>query len=320
MNSIKKIVITTGDVDGIGLEVTAKSLSRLRSTKNTQLIYFRSSQAASKDLKRIHRSHDVKSVNTLDQALTSTFVNRQLIEIVSDESPAKWVEQTAIASKKRQIHALVTAPLSKQEIFKAGMKDIGHTDILKRICASDHAFMGFIGRYFNLVLASGHLSISNIEASLKNHVLLAAIEAGEQLSGILKMKKKPMAVLGLNPHAGDGGIIGSFDKDVLEPLIQKERIRGVKIEGPLVPDAAFGKQNWKKYSAYVALYHDQGLIPFKSFHGFESGVHLTLGLPILRTSVDHGTAKDIFGKDKANPKSMLLAIKWGIHLAQRRDI
>jgi len=120
--------------------------------------------------------------------------------------------------------------------------------------------------------------------------------------------------LGLNPHAGDSGLIGSFDDLVLKPILDRLRQEGFLIEGPLVPDVAFLKTNWKKYLAYVACYHDQGLIPFKMIHGFESGVHLTLGLPFIRTSVDHGTAKDLFDLDHADDRSMREAIKAALEL------
>ena len=126
-----------------------------------------------------------------------------------------------------------------------------------------------------------------------------------------------MALVGLNPHAGEKGLIGKFESENLKPVLTQIKKKH-SVEGPLVPDAAFFDDNWKKYSTYVCLYHDQGLIPFKMVHGQDSGVHLTLGLPFIRTSVDHGTAKNIFGKNKANPNSMIEAVDWAIKLAKRK--
>ena len=123
------------------------------------------------------------------------------------------------------------------------------------------------------------------------------------------MKTKKIAVLGLNPHAGEGGLIGNLEKTLFARLPKG-------VVGPLVPDAAFLKKNWPLYSIFVCLYHDQGLIPFKMQHGQDSGAHLTLGLAFVRTSVDHGTAVDIFNKNVANPNSMLEAIKLNIQLIE----
>jgi 4-hydroxythreonine-4-phosphate dehydrogenase len=125
----------------------------------------------------------------------------------------------------------------------------------------------------------------------------------------------PIGLLGLNPHAGDSGLIGQEEQTVISKAMKQLFELGIPVVGPLVPDAAFQKENWGKYSTFVACYHDQGLIPFKSIHGFDSGVHLTLGLSLKRTSVDHGTAKDIFGKNKANPGSMVSALRWAIKWA-----
>jgi 4-hydroxy-L-threonine phosphate dehydrogenase PdxA len=123
-------------------------------------------------------------------------------------------------------------------------------------------------------------------------------------------------LLGLNPHAGEKGIIGSEEGQVFSHALSSVRAAGMKVFGPLSPDAAFMKENWKQYSLYVCCYHDQGLIPFKMIHGQDDGVHVTVGLPFIRTSVDHGTAKDIFGKNRANPQSMLAAIKLAADFAQ----
>jgi 4-hydroxythreonine-4-phosphate dehydrogenase len=211
---------------------------------------------------------------------------------------------------------MATAPLSKQEIQNAGFKDIGHTDILKRISGRSRAYMTFIGPKFNVLLVSGHIPVEKTEVALSDDLLKDAIACAMKSRGILQgaLAKKPLGLLGLNPHAGDQGLIGNFEETKLKPLIRSLSL-GKSVVGPLVPDAAFQHENWKKFSFYVALYHDQGLIPFKMAHGFDVGAHLTLGLPIRRSSVDHGTAKDLFGKNKAKPGSMIEALKWAIRLA-----
>lgn len=311
MNSFKKIGITTGDIDGIGLEVSVKALSKIGPQRNSAFYLWRSSKSSNSLLKILDKKFDRIAVDDFSQAAKIKTKSSQIIEIISDQSPALWVEQVAMQCLKKNLNSMVTAPLSKQAIQDAGLMDIGHTDILKRISGSSNAFMGFFGKNFNVILTSAHIPIHQIEKTLNKDLLSRAIQVALESRQLLdpKNRRKPIGLLGLNPHAGDSGIIGDFEQQVLKALINSK-----DINGPLVPDVAFIKNNWSRYSFYLALYHDQGLIPFKTVHGFDSGAHLTLGLPIKRSSVDHGTAKDIFGKNKANPGSMIEAIKWGVKL------
>lgn len=314
MSSFKKIAITTGDIDGIGLEVTIKALKKIGPQTNTQFVLFRSLQSPTFQLKQFERTQ----VLSLEEALRIKPAKKQLIEVVRADSPALWVEDAAKACFHKKLDSMVTAPLSKQEIQKAGFSDIGHTDILKRVCQEKTAFMTFVGPKFNVLLISGHIPVQNVEKFLSGELIEKALKAASEARRFLpaSQSKKPLAVLGLNPHAGDKGIIGGFDEYVLKPLL-KAKAKTYRAEGPLVPDVAFLPENWKKYSIFLAQYHDQGLIPFKMIHGFDAGVHLTLGLPIKRSSVDHGTAKDLFGKNEANPGSMIEALRWGIRLAHK---
>lgn len=306
-----KIAITSGDPDGIGLEVIEKALKKIVLPKDVQLLIFKSSKTKIS----IPQKYSFAQATSLQEALKL----RASVVLISSKDPAPlWIEQSARAAKRNQISSLVTAPLSKGLIVTSGLKDIGHTDILKRICGVESAYMGFFGSKFNVILASGHIPIDMVEKSLSGERLFSVFSVVSSYKKYLpKAKQKlPIGVLGLNPHAGDMGLLGQFEQRVLIPTIKKAK-KTLPLEGPLIPDVAFQKQNWKKYSFYIALYHDQGLIPFKMAHGY-GGAHLTLGLPIPRSSVDHGTAKDIFGKNRANPDSMIDAIKWGIRLAKGR--
>jgi 4-hydroxythreonine-4-phosphate dehydrogenase len=310
----KRVAITSGDTDGVGLEVSVKALKALGPQKQTQFYLYRSPRSPDFHLPQFKRIQ----VLSLEDALSLEPQSKQLIEIVIEDSPAKWVEEVAKACINQELDSMVTAPLSKQEIQNAGFTDIGHTDILKRVSGKKTAFMTFMGPKFNVLLVSGHIPVAQVEKTLTNNLLSEAVKAAHQARAFLSgsAKNRPLAVLGLNPHAGDKGIIGSFDEKLLVPTLRKLS-RSYDILGPLVPDVAFLPENWKKYSLYLALYHDQGLIPFKMIHGFDAGVHLTLGLPIRRSSVDHGTAKDLFGRNKANPGSMIEALKWGVRLAHK---
>lgn len=310
--ALKKILITTGDTDGVGFEVAAKALSKVGPQKNFSFFIWRNAKPQKKFQSLLAKKFKVVSVRSLSEALAyKTSSSKQLIEIVSEESPALWVEESAQACFEKRADALVTGPLSKPEIFRAGLNDLGHTDILKRISGSKNATMSFWGKHFRVLLTTGHIPIAQIESKLTterlDEILKLAIEAKSRLPKALA--KRPIAILGLNPHAGDSGLIGDFEQKTLIPWMEKNK--SANLVGPLVPDAAFHKDNWNKYSFYIALYHDQGLIPFKTIHGF-AGVHVTLGLPLVRSSVDHGTAKELFGKNKADPTSMMDAIKWAM--------
>jgi len=311
-----RIALTTGDLDGIGLEVTAKALDKIGPRRDAQFILWRSKYASPKYLRLIDKTWTRVTVDCLDEALK--IKGPCLVDIASDLSPAKWVEISAVACHEKKIQGLATAPLSKTGIKNAGLKDLGHTDILKRVSRAKHVNMGFVGDNFNVVLATAHIPLSRISKSLTFTVLAEALRNANKLRKTLpnSQRSRPIGVLGLNPHAGEEGLIGTEELRLFPQLQVFARANKIPIEGPLVPDAAFFPANWRRYSVYLALYHDQGLVPFKMIHGQDSGVHISLGIPFVRTSVDHGTAKDIFGKNKANPNSMVDAIRWAVKLAR----
>lgn len=310
---MNKYIITTGDIDGIGYEVATKALLSLSSDKS--FVLWRSSKIGSnKFTEALKNSSSYEALPSLDEALRSS---AQIAEIISNSSPADWVEESAIACYEKKAKALITGPLSKTEIAMSGRSDMGHTDILKRISHAQSVHMGFFGEFFNVVLATGHIPISKVAVSITPECLEQVIRnCAEFLRKLpMEIQQKPIGLLGLNPHAGESGMIGNEEQNFRSIVQELGRKHSVNISEPLVPDAAFLKSQWDKYSLYIALYHDQGLIPFKAIHGQDSGAHITLGIPFIRTSVDHGTAKDIFGLDIANPQSMIDAIRWAIRLS-----
>lgn len=300
---LRKIVaISTGDTDGIGLEVTRKALQGLKIPSRLQIHVYSQSRLNSK-VPAFHRFHE---------AIHS---RAQCVNILSSKPPPLWVEEIARLCLSGEVSAMVTGPLSKGLIHQVGLQDMGHTEILKRICQQNSAYMGFVGKSFNVISATGHHPIEEVPKKLSPQLLKDVIQTALDSRYMLKksLRDKPIGVLGLNPHAGDQGIIGTFEQEVLIPVLKN--FSSDQVKGPLVPDVAFQKQRWSSFSFYIALYHDQGLIPFKMAHGY-GGVHTTLGIKIKRCSVDHGTAKDIFGKGIANPQSMIDAIKFGMKLAE----
>jgi len=217
---------------------------------------------------------------------------------------------------KKELDGLATAPLSKTSIRASGYREIGHTELIQMVAKTRAPFMTFLGEKFNVLLVTGHVSLSKVRLTRVRlyRAGLAAIELRKLLTP--KCRKLPLAIVGLNPHAGENNIIGREESEIFRPVI-KRLSKIVALAGPLVPDAAFLPQNWQKYSVYICPYHDQGLIPFKALNG-TAGVHLTLGIPFVRTSVDHGTAKDLYAKDKADATSMKSAIELAIKLIRKK--
>lgn len=317
-----KIALTTGDSDGIGTEITAKALIKLKPQKGVQFILWRSPRCPASHLRMIDAQFNRIQVGTWPEALkVAPASHKELIDICSNLRPPTWVELSAKGSLFGHVDAIATAPLSKTEIVNAGYKAIGHTEILKQVARTKSLFMAFIGNKFSVLLVTGHLPIKDVSSHLTADLILQALRASNDLRQLLSStrKEKPMALLGLNPHAGEGGLIGNEEVEIFDSAIKEARRQKIAVEGPIVPDVAFFEKNWRQYSIFVCPYHDQGLIPFKMIHGQDSGVHITFGLPFVRTSVDHGTAKNIFGKNKANPNSMLEAIKWAIMLAKQAE-
>ena len=313
---LKKIAITSGDKDGIGFEVVAKALAKVpASVKKNKAVFFvfrhkSQSELQPKLFKLLDKRWARKEFSSLDLAMgyldAELYPDNILIDLVLTTSEALWVQQATLACKNKVLTSLVTGPLSKKLTRTLPSKPIGHTGIFRDVFPKKKMHMAFIGRDFNVLLATDHLPLSAVEAALVGGEFKSALAAGESLKALLKDKRR-VAVLGLNPHAGEQGLLGNFEKKLFKKL-------PTSFAGPIVPDAAFLKKNWNNYSVFVCLYHDQGLIPFKMHHGQDSGVHVTVGLPFVRTSVDHGTAVDIFNKNIANPNSMLEAIELNLRL------
>lgn len=323
-SSYSTVAITTGDPDGIGFEVTAKALHQIGPQNKINFFLFRDFQQEKKQKKYfqlIDQKFTRLTFNTLNAALAFYIILKQtnsldplfLFDLELKTNAASWIIESTKLCKSKIFSSLVTAPISKTLIKDAGYNFIGHTGIFKSFYPKHNLFMGFVGKRFNVVLATDHVALADVEKTLTPQKLSAAVFASVLLKDLLG-SSKPIALLGLNPHAGEKGVLGSFEKKYLASLHKKYK---KVLTTPISPDAAFFQENWGKYSVFLSLYHDQGLIPFKMIHGQDSGVHITLGLPFIRTSVDHGTAKDIYNKHKANPNSMIEALELNLKLLKR---
>jgi len=220
---------------------------------------------------------------------------------------------------QEQISALVTCPINKAAMQLAGFHYNGHTELLKEKTKAGNAVMMLAGSMLRVVPVSIHMPLKAVPAFLTTEKIFETISiASHGLTEYFGLKEPRIAVAGLNPHAGEEGIFGDEEDRVIVPAVVQARKEGFDTEGPFPSDTLFYHAKNGSYDAVVCMYHDQGLIPFKMIH-FNDGVNTTLGLPIIRTSVDHGTAYDIAGTGKANPGSLLAAIKMAIEQISNRD-
>jgi len=214
-----------------------------------------------------------------------------------------------------QIAGIVTAPLAKHSLHLAGLEYPGHTEILQEFSGSPEVAMMFWGKQLKVLLATTHISLAQVAASLTKELLERKIKLlVEFLRRTGSATGKPIAVAALNPHAGEDGAFGDEENRIIKPALQSCSCLGLPVIGPIPADVLFYQAVQGRYDAVVALYHDQGLIPFKMLH-FSDGVNVTIGLPFVRTSVDHGTAFDIAGKNSADCSSMIEAIRLASYLS-----
>ena len=213
--------------------------------------------------------------------------------------------------------AIVTAPLHKEALRDAGVPFPGHTEMLAEHTSTRDYCMMLTSAEISVCLVTTHVALSVVPNALSTSRIVKVIELADAAMARLGRGRKQLTVCGLNPHAGEHGLFGDEEAQIIEPAIARARAAGFSVEGPLPPDTAFVPAQREKTDAYIVMYHDQGLIPFKML-SFDVGVNVTLGLPIVRTSVDHGTAFDIAWQGKASAVSMIEAIKVAVKLAACR--
>ncbi len=234
----------------------------------------------------------------------------------SGQASMRFVSDAIDNALAGKIDALVTAPISKEAWNLAGYRKYpGHTELLTERCKSRGSVMMFVGGPFRVALATIHEALFEIRHHFKIGTVFQAIDlSNEALQRYFGIEKPRIAVAGLNPHAGENGQFGDEEERIIAPAILMAQEAGIHAEGPFPPDTLFHQALDGRYDCIVAMYHDQGLIPVKLL-AFEKAVNVTVGLPIIRTSPDHGTAYDIAGKNKANPSSMMEAIRVACEMA-----
>jgi 4-hydroxythreonine-4-phosphate dehydrogenase len=217
-----------------------------------------------------------------------------------------------------RVAAVATAPVNKAAFALAGLPWKGHTDLLAHLCGAPRVAMMFHAAQLRVVLATVHIPLREVPAALTPALLDDLLDLMTRELPRFGCPAPRLAVAGLNPHAGEGGLMGTEDEAVLRPAVERARARGVQVEGPLPADTVFVRAVRGGFDAVLACYHDQGLVPMKLV-AFGSAVNVTLGLPIVRTSVDHGTAFDIAGRGVADPSSMIEAVLLAARLARHDE-
>jgi len=216
------------------------------------------------------------------------------------------------------VHAVATAPVNKLAFSRAGLPWKGHTDLLAHLTGSSRVAMMFWSEPLKVVLATIHVPLASVPGALTREVLDGIVDLSAAELPRFGIPQPRLALAGLNPHAGEDGLLGTEDETVLRPAVNAARARGIDIDGPFPADTLFVRAARGEFDAVIACYHDQGLIPVKLL-AFGRAVNVTLGLPIVRTSVDHGTAFDIAGKGVADPSSMIEAVLLAARLAVERS-
>jgi 4-hydroxythreonine-4-phosphate dehydrogenase len=325
------IGISLGDITGIGPEVTLKALALEAKVDNSRYLLIG-------DVQHIRSLNDQFGLKLPLQTFTGKdepgrfFLCQPLPDplpaYLMEGSPAAaraavaWVRDGAERCLRGELDALVTAPVNKEAIVRSGQAFVGQTEMLSQLAGTDRTAMMLLGeddrgRWLRVALATTHLPLKLVSDQLTQAKIEMVIELTVQACRDLGLPRACVAVCGLNPHAGEGGEMGTEEQTTIGPAVRAASHRQMNVVGPLSADALFYHAFKGEYDAVVAMYHDQGLVPLKMI-GFETGVNWTLGLPFIRTSPDHGTAYNIAGMGKANPSSMQAAIRLAKQLARNK--
>jgi 4-hydroxythreonine-4-phosphate dehydrogenase len=319
----KKIIvgITQGDTNGIGYEVLIKALADTRINEMCTPVIYGSSRLLGY-YKKLCAGVENFNVHITQSASDLHFKMVNLIPCVSDQfiaEPGKMTRegaQAAMQSLERavedlrsgKIQVLVTAPFNKQGMNREGFVFPGHTEYLGNAFGVSSPLMMLCSYGLRVGVVTGHIPLSRVPAELTKEKIVQKIRLmDDTLKKDFTIIQPRIAVLGLNPHAGDGGLIGTEEGQIILPAIEEVNQSGILAFGPYPADGFFAAAGYRKFDAVLAMYHDQGLSPFKAL-SFSQGVNFTAGLPVIRTSPDHGTAYRLAGEDKASAESMLAAI------------
>jgi 4-hydroxythreonine-4-phosphate dehydrogenase len=323
--------ISIGDLNGIGAELIIKTFSDHRLLEMCTPVIFASNKAVNfyrkaipeinfsyqniKDLTRINH----KQVNVVNCWEEEVAINPGQLTETGGKYAVKSLISAVQALKEARIQGLVTAPIHKKNTQSPQFNFTGHTPYLQQICGVNDVVMLMTSQNFKVGLVTEHLPVNEVARHITREAILSKLNIiNHTLVKDFGIDKPKIAVLGLNPHAGDEGLIGKEEEEIIKPAI-KEAKHNMIVVGPFSADAFFARRQHTRFDAVLAMYHDQGLIPFKTL-AIGEGVNYTAGLPVIRTSPDHGTAFDIAGKNMADTSSFLASIYACIDIIQQRNI
>ena len=321
MSQTKPIIgISCGDLNGIGIELIIKTFSDNRILDHCTPVIFSSNKAINfyrKSVPDFNISYqNIKEFNRINQRQVNLFncweeevaINPGELNATGGKYAVLSLQTAVAALKQKQIDGLVTAPIHKKNVQSEEFNFTGHTPYLKSIFGVNDVLMLLYAGNFRVGLVTEHLPVAEVAQHITKEKIISKLNIlHKSLQKDFGIDKPRIAVLGLNPHAGDEGLIGSEEESIIKPAIKEAKNNNMLVVGPYSADAFFARRSFDKFDAVLAMYHDQGLIPFKSL-AMGEGVNYTAGLSAVRTSPDHGTAFDIAGKGKADNASFVTAV------------
>lgn len=327
-----RIGISVGDLNGIGLEVALKAFADRRMLKICTPVLFGSAHIV-----QLHQrtngidAFPLNVIQSIDQSLDGMLnvleVWQEDVKVAfgqNSENNAKFAIQSLTTATEylvsNKIDALVTAPIDKHSMQQSGFAYAGHTEYLAAMAKSEEVLMVMAGEDLRIGTVTGHIALEQVAATITEELIMGKVRLmARSLEEDLRIQNPRVAVLALDPHAGDRGTIGHADQKIVEPAIAKLKEEGLQVFGPFPADGFFGSTQRNQFDGVMAMYHDQGLIPFKTIC-FGNGVNLTAGLPFVRTSPVHGTALAIAGQGKADPSSFCHAISLAVDICHNRKL
>lgn len=325
-----RVGISIGDLNGIGGEIILKTFLDNRILEFCTPIIFASVKSLSFIKKQLNLNINLHGIDHIDKVLHGKLnvlniwrenvdINFGKEDVKIGEYAIKSLKQATLALKKEQIDVLLTAPINKHNIQSEKFKFPGHTDYLNQELQGN-SLMFMVSGSLRVGLLTDHVPVKDVSANISKELIMSKIETiHDSLIKDFGIRKPKIAVLGINPHTGDNGVIGQEDDTVLRPTLNSIKEKGKLVYGPYPADSFFGSETFTKFDAIVASYHDQGLIPFKTL-SFGKGVNFTAGLNRIRTSPDHGTAYEIAGKGIADNSSFVEALYTAISIYKSRKL
>ena len=323
--------ISQGDGNGIGYEVIIKALADTRILDSFIPVIYGSSKIFGFYKKSIHEidqmdtyvinsATDAKArkINIVNCLPENVYVEPGQASPESAQCAIRSLECAVEDLKQGIIDVLVTAPINKRAMSNEGFGFTGHTEYLEKVFAVNEVAMFMVSDTLKIGVVTGHIPLKDVSSAISKEKIISKLRLlNASLKKDFGIDSPKIGVLGLNPHCGDGGLLGDEEHRIILPAVEAANDEGILAFGPYSPDGYFGLGQFAKFDATLAMYHDQGLSPFKAL-AFETGVNFTAGLPVIRTSPDHGTAYEMAGRDEANPRSMISAIYTAIDIYKNR--